>query len=213
MDTLCFDELRILYSSFHESMTDLYSSLEAVISCETEQSFSQVMSGLVGLLQDLHLLAYIVFVREFEHSGHTENLLAIWHHEIEHWYFMTLFKSHQKAAFAALFLCESRSSVINAFESSDGFLVKRDTFTSSCRKKQLIPLFIHSSCADDAIAITFLSYFRIDRIIVVICTYGNICLPDRSVCLVVRISLSHFLAFDFFKLSVAWGEDLSFTFF
>ena len=121
-NTLCLNKLRVLYSSLHEGMTDLYSSLQIVVTSVSEQGFSQVVSGLVGLLQDFYLLAYIVSEWEFEHSGHTENLLTILHLEIEYRYFITLFKSHQKAAFSFFFLGEIWSTFIDTLEGSDGFL-------------------------------------------------------------------------------------------
>ena len=93
-NSLCLYKLRVLYSSLHEGMADLYSSLQVVVTSVSEQGFSQVVSGLVGLLQDFYLLAYIVSEWEFEHSGHTEDLLTILHLEIEYRYFITLFKSH-----------------------------------------------------------------------------------------------------------------------
>ena len=74
-NSLCFYKLRVLYCSLHEGMADLYSSLQVVVTSVTKQGFSQVVSGLIGLLQDFYLLAYIVSEWEFEHSGHTEDLI------------------------------------------------------------------------------------------------------------------------------------------
>lgn len=73
-------------------------------------------------------------------------------------------------------------------------------------------LALHESCADDSVAYSIFFSLRIGRIMVGIRAYRNIGLPNRAIWIIAWEIQAHFNAMDLFQLSIAWGEEISFTF-